>query len=112
MATEALSEREQQMLEHLQQAQVLGVSLSEYASAYGVGLKDLYNGKAQLVRKGAWISKPTAEKAGGFIPVEITAPASGGGACRIVHASGWTIECASLPDAAWVTALLRPAPSP
>jgi hypothetical protein len=46
---ERLTERELHVLDHLEQAQGLDVPLTEYASAYGLDVKDLYAGKAQLV---------------------------------------------------------------
>jgi hypothetical protein len=49
---ERLTAREVQILDHLEQAQSLGVPLTEYASPYDVDVRDLYNGKAGLVKKG------------------------------------------------------------
>jgi hypothetical protein len=57
---ERLTERELQILDHLEQAQGLDVPLTEYASAYGLDVKDLYNGKAQLVKKGLLPSRTPA----------------------------------------------------
>ena len=42
---ERLTKRELQILDHLQQAQGLDVPLTEYASAYGLDVKDLYNAR-------------------------------------------------------------------
>jgi hypothetical protein len=107
MATRDLTEREQRVLDHLQQAQALGVSLREYAGAYGLDVKELYNGKAQLMRKG--VLAESASRSNKFLPVEIAPSAvTEREGCRIVHSSGWTIECTSLPDAAWIAALVQP----
>jgi hypothetical protein len=35
-------------------------------------------------------------------PAAVTAPV----ACRIVHPSGWVVECGTLPQAAWLAAVL------
>jgi hypothetical protein len=57
-----LTDRERQILEHLEQAQSLSVPLSEYASDYGVDVCDLYAGKAQLVKKGVLARTSTPER--------------------------------------------------
>jgi hypothetical protein len=103
---ERLTERELQILDHLEQAQGLDVPLTEYASAYGLDVKDLYNGKAQLVKKGLLPSRTPAPEQSDFVPVRVTLP-RGGSMCRLTHPSGWTIDCSVLPDAAWISALMR-----
>jgi hypothetical protein len=105
-ARERLTERELQILDHLEQAQSLDVPLTEYASAYGVDVKDLYNGKAQLVKKGLLPSRTPAPERSDFVPVRLSS-SRGGSICRLMHPSGRVIECSALPDAAWITALMR-----
>jgi hypothetical protein len=102
---EKLTVREVQILDHLKQARSLGVPLTEYASAYDVDVRDLYTGKAALLKKGVLARSPAAEKSD-FVPVRVTSRAIST-ACRLSHPSGWSIECASLPDAAWVLTVLR-----
>jgi hypothetical protein len=63
---ERLTERELQILDHLEKAQGLDVPLTEYASAYGLDVKDLYNGKAQLVKLSAKGVKPVIAQAYGL----------------------------------------------
>lgn len=43
-----------------------------------------------------------------FVPVRLTTapPATATTPCLIRHPSGWTIECASLPAASWLDALV------
>ena len=53
MTNEAVSDTERQVLEHLDRAQSLGVTLKEYAEAYALEVLDLYNGKSSL-KKGSW----------------------------------------------------------
>jgi hypothetical protein len=63
MRTQNLTQRLQTMLEHLKQAQELGSKLSDYAEAFGLNVKDLYNGRAQLQRKGLWPKARSARRA-------------------------------------------------
>ncbi|MBS0579096.1 MAG: hypothetical protein JSR36_07515 [Proteobacteria bacterium] len=101
-----LSERERQILGHLEQAQSLGVPLTEYASAYEVDVRDLYAGKAALVKKGI-LSRAVAVEKSDFVPVRISSRGASAIACRVSHPSGWMIEVAQLPEVAWATALMR-----
>jgi hypothetical protein len=105
---ERLTERELQILDHLGQARGLDVPLTEYASAYGLDLKDLYAGKAQLVKQGLLPSRTPAPERSDFVPVRIS-ESRGGSLCRLTHPSGSVIECSVLPDAAWISALMRAA---
>jgi hypothetical protein len=115
MTTElSLTEREREVLDHLQKAQELGSTLVEYATAFNQDVKELYAVKQQLVRKGALAGRAKVEepqKLGTFAPVRIvpsvSPPASSAVAFRLVHPSGWTIECASLPEANWIAALMK-----
>jgi len=115
--TEALNEREQQALEHMRKAQELGVTLKEYASRNGLDVQMLYQLRKPLVRKGALgpvrrVSReaPTAEKPSAFLPVRVVSvaprPVSATVACRLVHPSGWVLECEGLPPPSWVTEVL------
>jgi hypothetical protein len=114
--TEALTEREQQALEHMSKAQELGITLKEYAARMGLDVQHLYQLRKPLVRKGALgparraDPEPRRDKSSAFLPVRIvsTGPAAGGTpmACRLVHPSGWVFECGGLPPASWMTAVL------
>jgi len=117
MTADSLSEREQQALEHMRKAQELGTTLKEYAATVGLDVKQLYQIRGRLVRKGvlgpAWgkAKEPArAEKAGAFLPVRIVPSASVRGsepvACRLVHPSGWVLECDGFPPASWMAAIL------
>jgi hypothetical protein len=52
------------------------VPLTEYASAYGLDVKDLY-GKAQLVKKGLMPSRTPASERSDFVPVRVSSSRSG-----------------------------------
>ena len=100
MATsEALTEREQQALEHMRKAQELGVTLTEYAARFGLDVQMLYQLRKPLVRKGALcpvrrVSRkaPTAQKESAFLPVRVVPAAPRPGsttvACRLLHPGG------------------------
>lgn len=114
--TEALTEREQQGLEHMRKAQELGITLKEYAARMGLDVQDLYQLRKPLVRKGALgpARRPDPElrrdKSSAFLPVRVVSsvPAAGGTpmGCRLVHPSGWVFECSGLPPASWMVAVL------
>ena len=127
---EKLNEAERTCVDHLRQAQVLGVSLAEYCRSFDLDLSKWYRVKQVLARKGVVVTAtsvsvaevsdvdPAAEeKAVPFARVQIAAtpaapaPASSardavGVACRIVHPSGWIVECGTLPQASWLAAVL------
>jgi len=103
---EKLTARELQILDHLEQAQNLDAPLTEYAAAYNLDVKDLYAGKAHLVKKGLLPGRTATPERADFVPVRVAA-SRGGSICRLTHPSGWTIECASWPEASWVLAVMR-----
>ena len=112
---EALNERERACLGHLEQAKRLGVSFSRYCREKELSLHQWAWVKRVLVRKGVISERRRVEgpkAVVGFAPVRVvpaaatlttTAAATG---CRIRHPSGWTIECAGLPAASWLWALV------
>jgi len=115
--TQPLTECEQQALEHMRKAQDLGVTLKEYASRFGLDVQRLYQLRKPLVRKGALgpvhsqlRESRGVDKTSGFLPVRIVssspAASSASVTCRLVHPSGWVLECGGLPPAAWMTAVL------
>lgn len=99
----SLTEREQDCLNHLRQAEELGVSLREYADAYGLKVQDLYQGKRQLSNKGVLGEAPAAT--GDFVAVRV-APSFEKAVLRLRHPSGWELVCHDWPPAAWVSALM------
>jgi hypothetical protein len=113
--TEPLTEREQQALEQMREAQEQGSTLKTYAAKIGLDVRQLYELRRRLVRKGAFgaLARPQARKprkAAAFIPVRVVpAPAvlsSASVTCRLVHPDGWVLECDGLPPASWVAAVL------
>lgn len=112
--TEPLTEREQQALEQMREAQEQGSTLKDYAGKIGLDVRRLYELRRRLVRKGAFGALPRrkvrkSRKEGAFVPVRVVAvaPASGPAVtCRLVHPGGWVLECDGLPPARWIAAVL------
>ena len=111
--TEPLTEREQQALEQMRDAQEQGSTLKQYAAKIGLDVRQLYELRRRLVRKGAFEAHPRRKsrkprRAGAFIPVQVVpaAPGSTSLTCRLVHPSGWVLECEGLPPASWIAAVL------
>jgi hypothetical protein len=101
----------------MRKAQELGVTLKEHCARCGLDVKKLYQLRKPLVRKGALgpIRRETQEphardKVSAFLPVRVVpappTPASLAVACRLVHPSGWVLECDGLPPASWIAAVL------
>jgi hypothetical protein len=106
---EALTERERARLAHLDESRKLGVSFSRYCREKEMSIQQWTWIKRALVRTGVIGGRRRAErsKAAGFVPVRVAPPvATTTTVCRIRHPSGWTIECASYPEASWMSALL------
>ena len=114
-----LTERESAYFEHRRQAQALGVGLAEYCRRQRRRVEEWYQIKRDLVRKGmangrAGAADRSEDRHASFVPVHVTAAATvsqtvtmtSPTACRIQHSSGWTLECANLPPAAWLTAVM------
>jgi hypothetical protein len=115
--TEALTEREQQALDHMSKAQELGVTLKEYAATFGLDVQKLYQLRKPLVRKGALgparrenKKEHTADKVSAFLPVRVVpavpTPESTAVSFRLVHPDGWVLECDGLPPPSWIVAVL------
>ena len=112
--TEPLTEREQQALEQMREAQEQGSTLKDYAAKIGLDVQQLYELRRRLVRKGAFGPLPPrrarkSRQEGAFLPVRVvpTAPeaSSRSVTCRLMHPSGWVLECDGLPPATWIAAV-------
>jgi predicted transcriptional regulator len=113
MATEELTERETQLLEHVRTAQERGSTLVEYASSAGLDVKALYEVKRQLVKKGVIARRAGTkkrQKRGRFAQARIVAalpqPIVAAVACRLLHPNGRVLECVNWPQAQWMAAVL------
>jgi len=101
----------------MRKAQELGATLKEYAARFGLDVQKLYQLRKPLVRKGALGPARSqaqelrrVDQASAFLPVRIVSsaptPGSTAVACRLVHPSGWVLECDGLPPASWIAAVL------
>ncbi len=114
---EGLSERERACLAHPEEAKRLGINFSRYCREKDLSFHQWAWVKRALIRKGVIGARRRTEKAkpAGFVPVRV-APAAVAAAtttkatttmlCRILHPSGWTIECTGYPAPTWLSALL------
>jgi len=109
---EDLTAGERRYLEHARVAESQGISLLQYYRAKGLSVYTLYNIRRGLIRKGV-VARGRAvgamqAKSGGFIEVRV-APSDAqttSPKCQLRHPSGWVIECGSLPDVRWLSALV------
>jgi hypothetical protein len=113
--TEPLTEREQQALEQMREAQAQGSTLKAYAAKIGQDVGQLYELRRRLVRKGAFGPLPhrkpkKSDKPSAFVPVRVlpatSVPINSALRCRLLHPSGWVLECDGLPPASWIAAVL------
>jgi hypothetical protein len=113
--TEVLTEREQEALEQMREAQKQGVTLKAYAAKMGLDVGQLYDLRRRLVRKGAFGALPPrkprkSRKTSAFVPVRVvsavTVPSATSSAFRLSHPSGWVLECDGLPPASWIATVL------
>jgi hypothetical protein len=109
-----LTAAERRYLVHSGQAQSQGLTLAEYCRAQGLNAQCLYNISSQLRRKKgrSGSSFPVVakrpERARQFVAVRVApAASSAASGCRLHHRSGWMIECAELPEASWLQALVQ-----
>ena len=103
-----LGEQERACLEHLRQAQELGLTFSQYCRERDLRIHQWYWIKRALTRKGVITGRRKAEanRSARFVPVRIAPAAAVEMACRIRHPSGWVIECGSVPQPQWLSALM------
>ncbi len=82
--SKAITERQKYWLNHLQTAQTSGINLVQYAQANDLKVKDLYQWKTSLTKRGFWtLSAP------GFVSVKAK-PSSA--VCSLVLPNGIRLE--------------------
>lgn len=115
MTTAEMTEKQRRALDAMEAARQQGCSLTQYAKAQGLAVREIYDALAALRRKGV-LPKPSRRSKSKFVSVRVvsastamTAAARPFGAsgvlCRIVHAPGFAIECLQWPEPRWVAAL-------
>ena len=113
MGTEKLTERLRAALTHLKQAKELGSTLPDYAAAFNLNVKELYNGRTELQRKGLWPKiRKTRAREPQLLAVEVQAPSGSAMPApmnewmfRVSGPGGWVMECRQLPEPSWLRAL-------
>lgn len=60
MTDKTITERQQYWLDHLKAADAGGISLVQYAEANELKVKDLYQWKTSLTKRGFWASSPSS----------------------------------------------------
>lgn len=115
MTTAAMTEKQRRAVDAMEAARSQGCSLTQYAKAQGLAVREIYDALAALRRKGV-LPKPVDRPKSKFVSVRV-APAStaltaaarplgtSGVLCRIVHAGGYAIECLQWPEPRWLAAL-------
>jgi hypothetical protein len=103
--------RQEHWLSHLERARALKMPLAQYCRRRGLNVQSLYNARHKLSGKRRDLSRPIRKKAAGasrFIALELSgmAAAAPASVCRI-QLHDVVIECARLPEAAWLSALAR-----
>ncbi len=119
MTTAKLTEKQRRAMEALEAARKAGMSLSDYAKAEGLAIRELYDAIAALRRRGVLpaTDRPRPRKrpflavqvvnAAKRVPVMAQPAPRSGMVCRLVQAGGLVIECGEWPPAGWVAALIR-----
>ena len=114
-----LTKHQRQCLEHLRQAEALGLSLTEYAQAHGVKVRMLYDAVVHFRRtgmmvkavKGAPPRKPRVERqstelASPFVAVRIEPERAPFPVLRLQHVGGHVLEFGAWPAADFLKAIL------
>ena len=118
MTTATLTEKQRRGTEAFEDSRRAGVTLSSYAKAQGLAVREVHDAVAQLRRRGVLpaTTRPRKRKSG-FVAVQVVSTATrlaavsrpalrDGMVCRLVHAGGLVIECCEWPPPAWLLAVL------
>lgn len=113
MSTPTMTEKQRVASEALQSSKREGKTLTDYAKAHGLEIRELYDGLACLRRKGLLPPGRRRKPRSKFVAVRVAAEPvlsrTGAAVCRIVSRDGYVIECAQWPPASWLAGLARSA---
>jgi hypothetical protein len=105
----AMTDKQQRAMAAMEAARKEGCSLTQYARAQGLAVRELYDALAALRRRGVLpgSGRKTRSK---FVAVRVEQPVvrkpeSPGMLCRILHSGGYVIECLQWPPASWMATL-------
>ena len=115
MKTGTMTDKQRRAVDAMEAACKEGCSLTEYARAQGLAVRELYDALAALRRRGV-LPKTGRRTPSKFVSVQVERPIARaapisrlpeitGTLCRIVHAGGYVIECLQWPPASWVATL-------
>ena len=107
----SMTEKQRVAFEAREAAQSAGKTLTDYAKAHGLDVRELYDALAALRRKGV-LPRSERKQRNKFVAVRVGAQAlpsrvSGMAVCRVVSREGYVIECAQWPPASWLASLAR-----
>jgi hypothetical protein len=111
MKSGTMTEKQRRAVAALEAARRQGSSLTEYARAQGLAVRELYDALAALRRRGV-LPKSGKRRLSNFVSVEVMestvaaarTPESSDPLCRIVR-TGYVIECLQWPPASWMATL-------
>jgi hypothetical protein len=106
MSEKAITERQQYWLNHIRLADASGGTLVDYANSEGLKVKDLYQWKTLLLRRGVISGK--ADKPKAFVAVRESTPAS---KAALLLPNGVRIEFTGGVDAETIQSLVIAASS-
>ena len=113
MSTATMTEKQCVAFEVLQSAKREGKTLTDYAKAHGLEIREVYDSLACLRCKGLLPSGGRRKTQSKFVAVRVAAEpgpsGTAGAVCRIVCRDGYVIECAQWPPASWLASLARSA---
>ncbi len=91
MTAKSITERQQYWLDHLKAAEAQSLTLVSYAKANDLKVKDLYQWKTSLTKRGFWMTStpPKSSKSSGFVAVKAK-PSSA--VCSLVLPNGIRLE--------------------
>lgn len=103
---QAISERQQYWLKHLEAADASEQSMAAYATAHDLKLAQLYQWKTRLTARGVW---PVSSNPSAFVPVAKSVSQSGAARCTVTFPNGVRLEVAGRVDAEQLRALFTAA---
>jgi hypothetical protein len=113
MSTATMTEKQRMALEALHSAKRESKTLTDYAKAHGLEIRELYDSLACLRRRGllppGGRRKPRSRFVAVRVAAETTPSRAAGAVCRVVSRDGYVIECAQWPPASWLASLARSA---
>jgi predicted transcriptional regulator len=114
--TAVMTQKQRAAIQALEAAREQGCSLTQYARKRGLDVQRIYAILHSLRQRG--LLPRSADNPSRFVAVKLGTHAtavpvqagSSGAVCRIVHGSGWVIECLHWPAPSWVKGVAESSP--